>query len=241
MTDNINPMLGATVSINQDSTTSLALPEKIQNILNMGSSVNAEPMNTTSYQEGGMVQRAGIQTAPQQSGPIDSVRADTEINQMMTQNPEIGARIKLGIEAGLQAGEITMEDLNMAIQLAKTVIQNPQMYPQIRQFAIQKGLATEEELPIEYDEGLVVALLIAAKSLSAGAQPNNQPMQEMQDGGILKGPSHDNGGIPVKVAGVSNAEMEGGEYVIPKSVVMAKGTDFFDKMLASYEDKPDAS
>ena len=35
--------------------------------------------------------------------------------------------------------------------------------------------------------------------------------------------------------------MEGGEYVIPKSVVMAKGTDFFDKMLASYEDKPDAS
>ena len=59
----------------------------------------------------------------------------------------------------------------------------------------------------------------------------------MQDGGVLKGPSHEDGGIPVKVAGVNNAEMEGGEYVIPKHVVMAKGTEFFDKMLANYEDK----
>ena len=56
-------------------------------------------------------------------------------------------------------------------------------------------------------------------------------------GGFTKGPSHKQGGIPVKVAGVNAAEMEGGEYVIPKNVVKAKGTEFFDKMLANYEDK----
>jgi hypothetical protein len=173
MTDNINPMLGATVSINEDNTTSLDLPPQIQ----------------------------------------------------------------AAIEAGLQSGEITMEDLNMAIQLAKTVVQNPNLYPQIRQFAIQKGLATEEELPLDYDEGLVITLLTAAKSLSFNMQPSNQPMQEMQEGGVLKGPSHAEGGIPVKVAGDQIAEMEGGEYVIPKNVVRAKGTEFFDKMLANYEDK----
>lgn len=233
-------MLGATVSINEEATTSLDLPDKIQSILNMG---NEQPMTTSvqSYQEGGMVQRAGVQTLPQQSGFMDSARVDTEINQMISQNPEVAGRIKVAIEAGLQSGEITMEELNMAIQLAKTVVQNPNLYPQIRQFAIQKGLATEQELPLDYDEGLVIALLTAAKSLSFNMQPNNQPIQEMQDGGVLKGPSHDAGGIPVKVAGVNNAEMEGGEYVIPKKVVMAKGTEFFDKMLANYEDKPDAS
>ena len=59
--------------------------------------------------------------------------------------------------------------------------------------------------------------------------------------------SHSDGGIPVsvgqeeKIAGIKSAEMEGGEYVIPKKVVMAKGTEFFDKMLANYEDKPDVT
>jgi len=129
------------------------------------------------------------------------------------------------------------------VQLARVVLENPSMYPQIRQFAIQKGLATEQELPVEYDEGLIIALITAGKAMEADVQftRGQQPVQDMQDGGVLKGPSHNDGGIPVKVAGVNNAEMEGGEYVIPKKVVMAKGTEFFDKMLASYEDKPDAS
>ena len=66
-----------------------------------------------------------------------------------------------------------------------------------------------------------------------------QPTQVMEPGGVLIGPSHKEGGIPTKIAGVNNAEMEGGEYVIPKKIVAAKGTEFFDKMLAQYEDKTD--
>jgi hypothetical protein len=37
--------------------------------------------------------------------------------------------------------------------------------------------------------------------------------------------------------GGGEIEVEGGEYVIPKDIVKAKGTEFFDKMLASYKEK----
>ena len=59
----------------------------------------------------------------------------------------------------------------------------------------------------------------------------------MQDGGVLKGPSHEDGGIPVKVAGVSNAEMEGGEYIInKKSAAMHK--DLLDRINSAGRTSP---
>jgi len=247
--DKMNPQLGAIDNQTDMSSTSLDLPDNIQAILNMpltqspvmgNMGMQPTPPQTMSYQEGGMVQPAGIQPMGMPTNqPMNPEVMDMEINRMMSENPEVVARMRAAIEAGLQSGELTMEELNMAIQLAKAVLQDPSMYPQIRQFAIQKGLATEQDLPMQYDEGLIVAILIASKSLEADVQftGEQQPMQEMQDGGILKGPSHDQGGIPVKVAGDQIAEMEGGEYVIPKHIVKAKGTEFFDKMLASYEDK----
>lgn len=245
------------------NTPSLDLPPQIQSLVDMPE----QTFNTPMYQEGGMVQPAGVQM--QSQGPRSGQALEMEINQLVSQNPEILARIRAGIEAGLQTGELSMEELNMAVELAKVVLQNPAMYPQIRQFAIQKGLATEQDLPMQYDEGLVIALIAAGKAMDAEVQ--FQPMQQMKDGGqlkeipqgnmglaklpesvrnkmgymqeggVLKGPAHEDGGIPAKVAGVNNAEMEGGEYVIPKKVVMAKGTEFFDRMLANYEDKPDVT
>jgi hypothetical protein len=247
MDKDINVKLGA---VSMASDPSLDLPPQIEALLNMGSE---QPMNTPiqSYQEGGMIQPAGVQAAGMPAGqPMNNQMMEMQINQSAAQNPELIARVRAGIEAGLKSGEITMEDLNMAIELARTVAQNPAMYPQVRQFVIQKGLATAEELPEQYDEAIIIALLIAAKAMStdiefegqAPVQPaQSAPVQDMQDGGVLKGPSHDQGGIPVKVSGNQIAEMEGGEYVIPKNVVKAKGTEFFDKMLANYEDKPDAT
>ena len=250
------------LGLNMPSSDSLDLPSDIQMML------QNNPTNMPMYQEGGMVQPAGVQM--QQQGPRNGQALDMEISQTMARNPEVIARIRAGIEAGIQSGELSMQELNMAIELAKVVLQNPAMYPQIRQFAIQKGLATEQDLSVEYDEGLIIALITAGKAIEADVQFPNQPVQDMkdggllevpegnkglsklpeevrnnmgymQDGGVLKGPAHSDGGIPVKVAGVNNAEMEGGEYVIPKKVVMAKGTEFFDKMLANYEDKPDVT
>lgn len=265
---NLGIMITEPDSITNASAPSLDLPPAIQSLVDMP--MQPSDMQTPMYQEGGMVQPAGIQM--QQQGPRNGQSLDMEVNETMRSNPEVIARIRAAIEAGIQSGELTLEEMNMAVQLARVVLENPSMYPQIRQFAIQKGLATEQELPVEYDEGLIIALITAGKAMEADVQftREQQPMQDMkdggllevpegnrglaklpvnvrnnmgymQDGGVLKGPSHNDGGIPVKVAGVNNAEMEGGEYVIPKKVVMAKGTEFFDKMLASYEDKPDAS
>ena len=203
-----------------------------------------------TYQEGGMVgpggmpvRPAGIQ--PQGAPMMNAQMMDMQVNEMLAQNPEVVARIRAGIEAGIQSGEVNPEELNMIIQLAKTVMQNPEMYPQIRQMAIQRGIATEADLPQEYDEGMLIAIIAAAKSMEAdvqfegGAQPMPQqaPVQEMEFGGMVYGPSHDQGGVRVQMKGGGEIEVEGGEYVIPKDIVKAKGTEFFDKMLASYKEK----
>ncbi len=197
-------------------------------------------MQPATYQEGGMVQ-PGLQ--PQMAaGPTNPAMMDGQINQTLAGNPEVVARIRAAIEAGIQSGELDANELNMIIQLAKTVQQNPAMYPQIRQMAIQRGIVPAEEIPEQYDEGLITAIIMAAKAMEADVQIEGaemmqpQPPQMMNEGGVLIGPSHAQGGIPTKVAGVNNAEMEGGEYVIPKNVVKAKGTEFFDRMLKQYEE-----
>tara|TARA_R110002012_G_scaffold311657_1_gene521312 strand:- start:1000 stop:1773 length:774 start_codon:yes stop_codon:yes gene_type:complete len=249
---NPNEMMspGLTTSAVPDSV-SLDLPPSIQSLLTMPSVPITQPASPgmmpmqqpmqqpMSYQEGGMVQPGMQPQAAQQRNPA---MVEAEINQTLANNPEVVARIRAAIEAGIQSGELDINELNTLIQLAKTVQQNPAMYPQIRQMAIQRGILPAEEIPEQYDEGLIIALIMASKAMEAdvqiqsaeGMQP--QPTQMMNDGGVLKGPSHEQGGMPMKVAGINNAEVEGGEYIIPKNVVAAKGTEFFDRMLAQYED-----
>ena len=179
-----------------------------------------------------------------QNTAIESGISIKVVNEIMSKNPEAVARIRAGIEAGIQSGELDANELNTIIQLAKTVMQNPEMYPQIRQMAIQRGIATEADLPAQFDEGLVIAIIAAGKSMEADVQieggqaPMPQPpVQEMEFGGMVNGPSHDQGGVRVKMKGGGEIEVEGGEYVIPKDVVKKKGTDFFDKMLQAEKDK----
>jgi hypothetical protein len=252
--------------------TSLDLPPSIASLIEMPAagivegSIQPIPTGTTpenpqypaldfrmqpTYQEGGMVGPAGMPMRPagiqEQSPMINPQMLDMQINEMLSQNPEIVARLRAGIEAGIQAGELDANELNTIIQLAKTVMQNPEMYPQLRQMAIQRGIATEADLPAEFDQGLLIAVLAAAKSMEADVQfegqaapqpqPQQPPMQEMEYGGMVYGPSHDDGGVRVKMKGGGEIEVEGGEYVIPKDVVKRKGTDFFDKMLQEKDEK----
>lgn len=212
-----------------------------------------------SYEEGGMIGPQGMPVRPaglqqqQASGPLNPQMVDMQINDMLNKNPEVVARVRAAIEAGIQSGELDPQGLNMAIQLAQVVLQNPDMYPQMRQFAIQRGLMTAEDIPEQYDQGLVIAVLIAAKAMKADVQLEDvqmnpdvgqvppmqtqpaQPIQEMEFGGMVNGPSHEDGGVRVKMRGGGEIEVEGGEYVIPKDIVKAKGTEFFDKMLAQYQ------
>ena len=252
------------------SSTSLHLPPTIQSLIDMPAAGVASgairPIQTgtiaqdpnfpaldfrmqPTYQEGGMVGPGGMPMRPagvqlQQGAASNPQMLDMQVNEIMSQNPEVVARIRAGIEAGIQSGELDANELNTIIQLAKTVMQNPEMYPQIRQMAISRGIATEADLPAQFDEGLVMAIIAAGKSMEADVQieggqaPMPQPpVQEMEFGGMVNGPSHDQGGVRVKMKGGGEIEVEGGEYVIPKDVVKKKGTDFFDKMLQAEKDK----
>lgn len=196
-----------------------------------------------SFQEGGMVGPGGMPAgAPAQpSAPMDPAQRDQLLNQSLQQNPQVVQEIQATLMAGLQSGEITPQELNMIIQLTQLAAQNPDMYPYVRQFAIQQGIATEEDLPAQYDEGLLVAMLTVAKAaqqLIQGGQPMatgeapmtgqlEATMPSMKEGGTVKGKND----APVPIMAHE------GEYVIPKNVVQMKGREFFDRLVEQYKDK----
>ena len=136
----------------------------------------------------------------------------------------------------MQTGEVTPEELNMAVQLATAAAQNPALWPQLRQFAIQQGLAEEQDLPQEYDQGLVFTILMAAKvvqSAQGGGQPQGMPQSQgqppqatMRTGGVI--PDSNNADDTIAV----NAHS--GEGVVHKGVMIAKGTDFLNKLNGAY-------
>ena len=204
----------------------------------------AQPM-APSYQMGGAIgpggqpmRPAGVQqTAPQ--GPMDPNMVEMQIQQFASQNPQALMQIKQAIDEAIMTGELTQQELNMMVQLATTVLRNPALYPQIRQFAIQQGIATEQDLSPEFDQGVVIAVLIAARAAQANVGGQNMmaggtpamagaaPVQSMKDGGRVRGEASE----PVMI------EAHTGEYVIPKHVVDMKGREFFDRMLEQYAEK----
>lgn len=210
------------------------------------STVAQQPL--PSFQEGGMVGPGGMPMggmpagAPAQpAAPMDPAQRDQLLNQSLQQNPQVVQEIQATLMAGLQSGEITPQELNMIIQLTQLAAQNPDMYPYVRQFAIQQGIATEEDLPAQYDEGLLVAMLTVAKAaqqLIQGGQPMatgeapmtgqlEATMPSMKEGGTVKGKND----APVPIMAHE------GEYVIPKNVVQMKGREFFDRLVEQYKDK----
>ena len=176
------------------------------------------------------------------------------IQDMYMNNPQAIQQMRQVIMEAIQSGQMTPEQLNTAVQLATAAAQNPQLYPRLRQLAIQRGLATEEDLPQEYDQGIVFALLMAGAAVQeelksgggAGAPPqmlaNGGRVQTFNDtyrpgyamGGDIPeelSPTGDRTGraddIPIRVSV--------GEYIIPKHIVDKKGTEFFDMLLDKYK------
>jgi len=208
-----------------------------------------------TYAEGGMVGQNGMPMRPagMQSGQQQAMSPqmmEMQIQEFMRKNPQQVQQITQAIMAGFQSGEITPEELNMAGQLAMTALQNPEMYQYVRQFAIQQGLATEQDLSPEYDQGLVFVLLLAVRAAQQqtgsmggmGTQTGmpEQPVMSMANGGYISmGDNARNGGKVVGPGtGTSDSipiRVSAGEYVIPAKIVQAKGKDFFDSLLKKYQ------
>lgn len=152
-----------------------------------------------------------------------------EARRFVQQQPQQVQQMLMELQQLLQSGELTQQELNMVIQMARSAAQNPALYPQLRRIAIQRGVAEPGEISEQFDPGLVFILVLMGEAMQSGMQGG------MQGGAI---PSFKAGGpVPNKGASRSDpvvAKLHEGEYVIPAHIVKAKGTDFFDKMLESY-------
>lgn len=233
----------------------------------MGSYMPMQQGAVPSFQEGGMVGPGGMPIRPQPEMPefgmpttggpglaapgamsgqaITPAQVMSEAQKFVKQNPQQYQQTQELIQAAINEGEITLEELNFMVQFAVAATQNPEMYPQLRASVISQGMADEEDLPPEYDPGLMFVLIVMGQSLQGMAQqapsleqvmgPPTAPQgvpglrPSMRLGGPLpERSSNPDGTIPI------NAHE--GEYVIPAEIVRRKGTDFFDKMIAQGRD-----
>lgn len=276
MNNPVLTMLNASGAPVPAPTTSLDLPPALASILSMGSSAPAgAPMQPNmgtgmssgmmgtqsfvpSYQAGGMIgaggmpEPMGVGLAPQgqmPQGGMTPQMLEMQVNQFATQHPQQIAQLRGAIMEVMQTGELTQQELNMIVQLATVAAQNPEMYPYVRNFAIQQGIATEQDLPQQYDQGLVFVLLLAARAIQADVGGQNM-MQggtpAMAGGPEVTASQVSSGAIPSMAKGgmtPQSKKSDGsvlinaheGEYVIPANVVKMKGKEFFDSLVEKYK------
>ena len=190
---------------------------------------------------------AGLAPQGQSAQPMDPQMLEMQINQFASQRPQQVQQLQQAIQEALQSGELTPQELNMIVQLATVAAQNPQMYPYVRRFAIQQGLAAEADLPQQYDQGLVFALLLVGRAMQqvvgggggaptmgggpdvTASQVSSGAMPSMAKGGTVPQSKKSDGSVLI------NAHE--GEYVIPRRVVEMKGKEFFDNLVEKYRDQ----
>jgi hypothetical protein len=186
---------------------------------------------------------------------MDAQMMDAQITDTIRKNPEIEQEIGAALHEALASGELTLPELNQITQLAKAAAQNPNLWPQLRTFVINQGIAEVDELPEQYDQGLVIVIITLAKvaeklaNTSAGAPQQGMGVQpprgmgpglQQQGPGLLRGPgTGTSDSIPaVNMADGGQVGVSTGEYIIPERVVRAKGKDFFDSLIRKYSDVP---
>lgn len=160
---------------------------------------------------------------------MDPAQIEQEAKMFVKQNPQVAQQVQAIIAHAIQTGELTPDELNMAVQLAKTALANPASYPQVRAFAIKNGLGTEAELPQEMDKGLLFTLLLAGNSMGATpakTAPAGNAMQGQPPAGIM--PTYKEGGMTGDKAHI--AQLDPHEYVATKEALLYHGKKTYDKL-----------
>ena len=238
-------------------TPTLDLPSELQQLFDMNQMghpaqvqepVPAPGPTMPNYADGGMV---GMDGSPVPQGmPLGAAAQGPslgmqDVEGFMQQNPQAVQQIAAELQADIASGEISPEQLQMGERLATTALNSPETYPQLRQFAIQQGLVDAEDMPEEFDEGALFAIVLAARAVTGGGEPGMEeqvqgsPM-DMKDGGYVGPGSNASSGGKVVGPGTSRSDsipvnVSAGEYVIPAHIVQMKGKEFFDKMLENYK------
>ncbi len=215
-----------------------------------------EDRRLPSYAAGGVVTPAGAPptaglTPPGVQQDLSGPALEQVLQRVFAEHPQVIAGMKQALEQALQGGNVTPQQLQLGEQLATAAAQNPQLYPQLRQYAIQNGLADEDELPPEYDQGVVVAILLAARAVQSdlgaaggGAPPTaapQVPQQVAQAPGAA--PSFRSGGLipdQTPTVGDSNPQpiiAHTGEFVMSDAAVKWHGLKNMEKINAEISDK----
>jgi len=230
----------------------------------LSSAMTGQQSMIPSYQAGGMIGPGGTPRPPepQQSGmgvgvsaatpqgPMPPQMIEGQLNQFMRQNPQQVAQIRQVMMQAMQQGQFTQEELNMLGQLAQVAVQNPSMYPYVRRFAIQQGILSEQEMPQQFDQGLLFVILLAARAFQQdmGGQNMMQGGSPRMAGGPSVTPAQVTSGAPSMAMGGTvpdSKKSDGsvlinaheGEYVIPRNVVEMKGKEFFDNLVEKYKER----
>lgn len=190
----------------------------------------------------------GVQ--PQQQRIVPPAQIEAEISRFMQQNPQQVQQIQAMFMQLIQEGELQPAMLEQIEQLALAALQNPQVYPSIRAYAIQQGLIDETDISPQYDQGTLFVLLLAARATLAMFRGQGtetvapQRGANFANGGLVTRGTHAAAGGKVSGPGTGTSDsipirVSDGEYVIPAHVVRAKGTEFFDKMIQAYNTDTD--
>ena len=253
---NIPPALASLLSAGSTSSTQ---PSMAPMAAGLSGSMGMQGSPIPSYQAGGMIGAGGMPESPNvglapqgqpQGAAMSPQMMEMQVNQFAAQNPQAIQGIRAAIQEVMNTGSLSQQELNMMVQLATVAAQNPEMYPAVRKFAIQNGIATEQDLPAEYDQGLVFVLLLAARAIQAdlggqnmmqggtpamaggpevsAAQTSSGPIPSMARGGMTPDSKKADGSVLI------NAHE--GEYVIPANVVKMKGREFFDTLVEKYRE-----
>lgn len=210
------------------------------------------PMLAMRFADGGQIpgQAPGMPQAGGQSQILDPQMAQMQLQDFVGSNPQGGQMVAQAIQQGIQSGEITEQQIQLIEQLCQACVNNPKLWPNVRAYAVKAGLCEPNDLPPQYDQGLVLAILagIRAAQQHGPAAQGQQPQGGQVVQGTMQAPqAHANGGmIHGPGTGTSDSihtqnratgapvSVSTGEYVIPADVVRAKGKDFFDKMVRQY-------
>lgn len=182
----------------------------------------------------------GVMPEQQQAAnlqPDDPRMMEMNIQEAARNNPQQIQQIQQAVMQAIQSGELTMEELNQMVQLAKLAMQNPEAWPQIRQYAIEQGVAEDDEIPQQYDKGLLYVILLAGKAVQDMAvAPNTNP--QATSGPMRAGliPKFENGGVvPTQLNdGHKLAYIKPGEAVLHQGVVAAMGRKWVESQNAKW-------
>ena len=162
---------------------------------------------------------------------IDTVKSSiSSIGALMA---SITERNKKLIQEQVEAGVISQEQADKKIEQIEKRAFKRQKVVQIATATANAAQAVLAALAQTTDptptQTLRTANAIAIGALGA-IQVATVAAQKFQDGGLIQGASHSQGGVPFSVAGRGGFEAEGGEYIVKKSTVDSYGVDFMNAL-----------